>query len=174
MSKQFKKPYNIKLPKSRHEVEEFGGGKTGLQMCSTCGAAYYKKHWHHNLESLNMPEVMNATKKDTLIKFVLCPACTLIKNKQYEGRVVIKNVPVDRTEKLEELIEGFCRRAYDIDPMDRLIGIKKSGSLWEVTLTENELTNKLAKKIKGVFNGVKTKTHFAPKPSDVAEALVEF
>lgn len=174
MTQQFKKSYNVKLPKSQHEVEEFGKGKKGLLMCSTCGAVYYKKHWHHDLERLNKAESMNVSKKDTRIKFVLCPACAMIKNKQYEGRVMIKNVPKENVEKLDELIENFCRCAYDIDPMDRLIAIKKSGPNWEVTVTENQLANKLAQKIKGTFNRVKTKTHFAPEPSDVAEVTVEF
>lgn len=174
MSEQFKKSYNVKLPKSKSETEEFGPGKTGLEICSTCGAVYYKKHWHRNLESLNFPDITNAVKKDASIKFILCPACAMVKNHQYEGRVVIKNAPAEKAAKLEELIESFCRRANGIDPMHRLIGIKKSENIWEVTLTENQLANKLSKKIKDVFHSVKTRTHFAPEPSDVAEAVVEF
>lgn len=174
MSEQFKKSYNVKLPKSQHAVEEFGGGKAGLQMCSTCGAVYYKKHWHHDLESLNKSESTNVSKKDTMVKFVLCPACAMIKNNQYEGRALIKNVPKESVQKLEALIENFGQSAYELDSMHRLIGIKKSGADWEVTLTENQLANRLAKKIKAEFNTVKTKTHFVPEPSDVAEVTVEF
>lgn len=179
MASQFRKPFDLKLPKNRHETEEFAAQK-GLLLCSDCGAVYFKKHWHHGLEKLNNPEMAAVVKsadkkaKAPSVKFVLCPACQMIKNGQYEGRVVIKNVPRHQAGKLEELIEGFCRRAYDIDPMDRLIAIKKSSGSWEARVTENQLANKLGKKIQNAFSGVKTKTHFAAEPSDVAEVAVEF
>lgn len=46
--------------------------------------------------------------------------------------------------------------------------------MWEVTVTENQLANKLAKKIKDHFNKVTAKTRFAGAPSDVAEVTIEF
>ena len=175
MANIFKRPYKVNLPKAQHEVEEFGAGKKGLVMCQNCDSAYFKKSWHHDLENIEVSE-----KKDVPIKFVLCPACQMIKNKQYEGRIVIKNVPEKSGVKLEELINEFCRRAYDRDPMDRLIEIKKSHStssgqaVWEVTTTENQLANKLAQKIKSSFSGVKTKTKFNKEPSDVVEVIADF
>lgn len=174
MAHIFHNPNKIKLPKSQHEVEEFPSGK-GIVLCSTCGAAHFKKRWYHGLEKLNFSE-----KNDLPIKSSLCPACTMIKNKQYEGRITIKNLPDKYANQLQELAEGFGKRAYDRDPMDRIIEIKSSPSTssgfknWEITTTENELANKLAKKIKDSFNKVKSKTHFAPEPSDVAEITIEF
>jgi len=169
MAQQFKKPYDVKLPKAQHEAEEFGAGRKGLVMCEKCNAVYFKKSWHHDLASIKISE-----RKDLPIHFVLCPACQMIKNRQYEGRLIIKNVPEKLTEELEKLIEGFGRRAYDRDPMDRLIEIKKNKSEWIVTTTENQLANKLAKKIKDSFNQVGLKTHFVGDNSDVAEVSVEF
>jgi len=106
MANIFKRSYNVNLPKSRSEAEEFGPGKKGLVMCQNCDSTYFKKSWHHDLENVEVSE-----KKDVPIRFVLCPACQMIKNKQYEGRIVIKNVPEKSMVKLEELINGFCRRA---------------------------------------------------------------
>lgn len=177
MAKIFKKPYNVNLPKSQHEVEEFGPGKKGLVMCQNCDSTYFKKSWHHDLKGVNVSE-----KKDMPIKFVLCPACLMIKNKQYEGRITIKDVPEKFAVKLEELIRGFSRRAFERDPMDRLIEIKKARSAssgrvcseWVVTVTENQLANKLAQKIKTSFSGVKTRTKFNKEPGDVAEVTVGF
>ena len=169
MANIFKRPYKVNLPKAQHEVEEFGAGKKGLVMCQNCDSAYFKKSWHHDLENIEVSE-----KKDVPIKFVLCPACQMIKNKQYEGRIVMKNVPEKSGVKLEELITGFCRRAFERDPMDRLIEIKKSAGKWIVTTTENQLANKLAQKIKSSFSGVKTKTKFNKEPSDVAEVTIDF
>ncbi len=163
--------------KSRFQSEEFGGGKKGLLICNACKAVYYKKHWHQSLEKLNLPESANLAKVKkggAPVKFVLCPACQMIKNHQYEGIIIIKNIPAKLAAELESFIKGFCRRAYDRDPLDRLIAVKKSGNNWEVTVTENELANKLGKKIQNLFNNVKAKTVFAGEPSDVARVTVEF
>lgn len=172
MAHIFHNPNKIKLPKSQHEVEEFSSGK-GIVLCSTCGAAHFKKRWYHGLEKLNFSE-----KNDLPIKSSLCPACTMIKNKQYEGRITIKNLPDKYIEQLQKLAEGFGKRAHDRDPMDRVIEIKRnpstgSGQVWEITTTENELANKLAHKIKDTFN-VKSRTKFVPEPSDVSEVVIDF
>jgi 6-pyruvoyl-tetrahydropterin synthase len=176
MAEIFRKSYKVKLPKSQHEVEEFSA-KKGLVLCEDCGACYYKKHWHAGLEKLNLPETMSLEKlkKEKLMRFVSCSACTMIKNKQYEGRVTIKNFPENQSEQLEKLAEGFGNRAYDRDPMDRVIEIKKLGNgNWQITTTENELANKLAHKIKDTFNKLKSEIKFAPEPSDVAEITIKF
>ena len=57
---------------------------------------------------------------------------------------------------------------YELEEVKKL----ENGN-WEITTTENELANKLAHKIKDSFN-VKSKTKFAPEPSDVAEITIEF
>ncbi len=168
MPKIFRKPYSVKLPKSAHEVEEFGGGKKGFILCPDCDSLYFKKSWHHDFKELKTENV------NLPVNFKLCPACQMIKNKQYEGRVILKNVPKKYSDELEHFIVGFCGRATDRDPMDRLIEIKKSGAEWAVTTTENQLANKLAKKIKDVFNKLNSKTKFSQEPSDVVEIAVEF
>ena len=76
----------IRPTKSRKEREEFGGGKRGVVMCPNCKAAYYKKSWHHDIAHLEGNE-------DMPVSFMLCPADQMIKNKQYEGKVVVKNTP---------------------------------------------------------------------------------
>ncbi len=174
MSHIFHNPNNIKLPRSRHEDEEFSA-KGGLILCKDCGAAYFKKHWHHGIEKLNLSETESVTnpKKDKKVQFSICPACRMIKNKQYEGRITIKNLPEKYAEKLEELARGFGKRAYDRDPMDRVISVEHKDGNWKITTTENELANKLAHKIKTTFNA-KSKTKFAPEPSDVAEITINF
>ena len=159
---------DIKVPTSQHEAEEFGRGKKGLILCKKCTSAYFKKSWHHDLEGLKNFE------KDLPIHFATCPACKMMENHQYEGRIVIKNVPEKFTDELDGLIRNFCHRAFERDPMDRLIELKKKDSVWEATTTENQLANKLAKKIKEAFNNVKVLTKFSKAPSDVAEVAIEF
>lgn len=164
------------LYKSRNESEEFGAGKKGLIICPQCQAVYFKKHWHHSLEKLNLSEslAVSSGKKDKTVKFELCPACQMIKNRQYEGEVRILNAPIKLKSELLNFIKGFCHRAYERDPMDRLIEIKQNGANWTVTVTENELANKLGKKIQHLYSNAKTKTVFSREPGDVARVVVEF
>ena len=167
---------NPKAPISRKSQQEFKA-VAGVVLCKGCGAAYHKKSWRHGIEEFNKGETesISSDKKDVSVKFALCPACEMIKNHQYEGRIVVKNLPAGSEKSLQELTAGFGRRAYEQDPMHRLIGIRRLGAgHWEITTTENEMANKLAHKIKTSFSHVKSRTHFAGAPSDVAEITIEF
>ena len=158
----------MKLPRERTESEEFGGGRPGLVLCKKCTSAYFKKSWHHDLEGVK------DFRKDLPINFTVCPACAMIANGQYEGRILIRNVPEKIFDELDGLIRNFCTKAFERDSQDRLIGIKKSSLNWEVTTTENQLANKLAKKIKDVFDSVEIKTKFSGAPSDVVNITIDF
>ena len=160
--------FGSKNPRFTRDNQELAGGKKGILVCEECDAAYYKRFWHHSL--LNLKSV----KEDMPVNFTLCPACQMIKNKQFEGKVTILNVPEKSSEELINLIKGFCERAYSRDALDRLIEIKKSKDSLVVTVTENELANKLGRKIKDVFNKVTVRTSFDAAPSDVALVTVEF
>lgn len=167
---------NAKNQASRGGGEEFHAQK-GVVLCKDCGAAYHKKSWRHGMEEFNKAETasISSGKKEVPVKFEICPACKMIKDHQYEGRITIKNLPESSEQSLRELVEGFSKRAYEQDPMHRLIGAKKLGAgNWEITTTENEMANKLAHKIKTSFSHVKSRTHFAGDPSDVAEITIEF
>lgn len=175
MAKGSQSQRKFNSPQSKSESQEFGGGRKGLVICNDCRAVYYKKHWHQSLEKLNLSESANLSKNSkTPVSFALCPACKMIRNHQYEGEVVINNAPAKLAAELENFIKGFCKRASERDPMDRLIAIKKSGSVWRVTVTENELANKLGKKIQNLYSNAKAKTSFDRQPSDVARVTVEF
>lgn len=163
----------VKLPQARRENEEFAAQK-GLVLCPDCRSVYHKKRWQHSVDALGAKEVEQMTGKDTKIKFHICPACEMIQRGQYEGRIRIYHVPPQAEKALEELIRGFCKGAFEIDPMDRLIGIKKQDDLWQVTTTENQLANKVGRRIKNIFSRTKVKTHFTGGGSDVAEVIVEF
>lgn len=150
----------IEKPEEKHNQ-----GKSGLIFCQNCGAVYYKKSWHHELNK------KIEIKKE---KFGLCPACQMIKNKQFEGEIIIENIPLGTYNNLVNLTKAFCRRAYGIDPLDRLIEIKKIKQGLRITVTENQLAVKLAKKIKQVFRKVDMKISYSPAPSDVVYIKLEF
>jgi len=182
-----RKILRVKLPKPRREEEEFRS-QGGLVLCPDCHSVYHKKRWQHSVNALGVKEVEQMTDKDTKIKFQICPACKMIQRGQYEGRIRIYAVPPQSEKALEELIRGFCRGAFEIDPMDRLIGIKKGSpstghayrqagsgqTVWTVTTTENQLANKVGRRIKNIFPRAKVKTKFTGGGSDVAEVVVEF
>ncbi|MEK7481900.1 MAG: hypothetical protein AAB607_00910, partial [Patescibacteria group bacterium] len=166
---EHRKQYDTKIILRRREEREIPKGKAGVVFCKDCGAVYYKKSWHHNLR-----DYKNFS-KDLPVSFVLCPACEMIKNNQFEGRIIIENIPAKNSEDLRHLIEGFCHRAYLRDPLDRLIKIKKPKvGVLEIITTENQLAAKLAKKIKEVFKKITEKISYSASPSDVVYIQMKF
>ena len=157
----------VRPTKSRKEREEFGGGKQGVVLCPVCKAAYYKKSWHHDIAHF-------AGKEDVPVKFVLCPADRMINNKQYEGKVIVKNVSGETEIEVANLIKNIGFSAFEKEPMHRLISIEKvKGDLVALT-TENQLAVSMAKKVGSAHKKAKVKISFAKEPNDVAIAVVEF
>ncbi|MCL5017043.1 MAG: hypothetical protein M1155_00030 [Patescibacteria group bacterium] len=153
--------------KNEHEREEFGPGKEGLVICPVCKAVYYKKSWHHGT-------VHFEGRENTPVKFELCPADQMIKNKQYEGKIIVRNVPKELEAEMISLIKNAGDQAYERDAMHRLISIDKvAGELVALT-TENELAASIAKKIGDAHNKAKVKIAYKAEPSDVCLAVVEF
>lgn len=173
-----RKQYDNKIILPRNEEHKFSKGKSGLVFCKVCEAVYYKKSWHRNLRDYkNFPPKADqpmAEKEIPLMKFSLCPACEMIKNKQFEGEIIIKNAPAKILNDLKHLIESFCKKAYERDLMHRLIAVKEIKGDLIITTTENQLAVKLAKKIKETFKKVSMKISYSPSPSDVAYVKIEF
>ncbi len=179
IKKNLVKKERLEVYEPRTEKREFPRGKLGLVLCPSCNAAYYKKSWHRNLRNYKN------LREDLPVKFAVCPACKMIKNKQFEGEIIIQNAPAKIQNELTNLIKSFSRRAYERDPMHRLIEIKnigvnqrtnqrQSASTLRITVTENQLAVKLAKKIKEVFKKVNYKVSYSPSPSDVVYIKMEF
>lgn len=148
--------------------------KSGLIICKNCDAVYYKKFWHRNLRHYKN------LKEDLAVKFALCPACEMIKNKQFEGEIIIKNIPIKIKSDLINLAKTFSKRALERDPMHRLIDIKEAKDGLKITTTENQLAVKLAKKIKETFKFARAgkeaelKIAYSPAPSDVVYVKIIF
>lgn len=161
---------NPSVPKvSRHDEAEFGPGKKGLILCGDCGLAYFKKSWHHKVDDFK-----SAEKSDVSVKFSLCPACKLIQDKQYEGRVILQDFPMVKFNDLCLMVKDFGNTAYHRDPLDRVIAIKKVGEDVEITTTENQMAVMLGKKIEQVFRASGHKISYAADPGDVAIIRVTF
>lgn len=136
------------LPKSKKEDQEFGLGKQNIVMCPECKAAYYYKSWHHSLEDYQK------LSEDKRIKFSICPACQMIKDKTYEGQVIIRGIMLDKKDEIINLIKNVAERAFKRDPMDRIIKIENNSiSEVEVLTTENQLAVSIGKQVKRAFKG---------------------
>lgn len=141
-------PANLQtsLPKPKKEEQEFGPGKKSILFCKKCNAVYFYKSWHHNLE--NYPHL----KENKDIGFSLCPACLLIKNGKFEGELIIKNLEGKNKAELINAIKNIGEIAQKKDIQDRIIKIEDNKEEIRVTTTENQLVQKIAKKIKKTFN----------------------
>ncbi|MEK9170652.1 MAG: hypothetical protein AAB674_03335 [Patescibacteria group bacterium] len=168
MSKSLKqKSKKFMSPNARHGYGKSDGGEKGLVICPECRAAYYKKRWRHN-------EAYFKGKETAPVNFMLCPADQMIKNRQYEGKVVVRNFPEDLEGEIINLIKNAANLAYEKDPMHRLISVGKVGKELIAFITENELAASIAKKIGNAYNKAKVKISFSAKPEGVALAVVEF
>ena len=164
--RQIKGKFRPRRPKSRKEEAEFGSGKIDILVCKKCGAFYWYKSWKARLS--DYPEL----KQSKRIKFVFCPACQMIKDKKYEGEIILEAVPRDFKEDIKNLAKNYGERAIVADPMDRIISIKekkvkrvtakgKRGATSrkefkdlkdiQILTTENQLAKRLAKKINEIY-----------------------
>lgn len=166
----FKSYHNIMLYKERTEFEEFGHAKSDYQRCRNCESIYFRKSWHHQRD-LEKAKI----KKLHTLKPTLCPACKMIKNRQFEGELIIQNIPKQIQGELIHMIKAYLKRAYDEDCQHRLIAINTADPTnWSITLTENQMANKMAQKIRSVFDKVDVKVTLSKAPEDVMRVKVNF
>lgn len=169
--KQVEKFGPVRFPERRGK-QEFGAGRKEYIICKNCQAAYYDKCWHSSLADFKHLKEKNIDKKR--IKFVLCPACQMDKNKQYEGIIFIYNVPDNITTQIINLVKNMDKTARRIDPMDRVLKIKTIKNLIEIWTSENQLAKKIANKIKATFPGQlgDKKIKFSGEGSDVVRVEI--
>lgn len=147
------------FPKSKKEESEFGKGKKDILICEQCNAVYFYKSWHHRLDEY--PHL----KESKSLKFTLCPACRMIKEKKFEGEIIIENISQKIKNDLKNLIQNFGEEAFKKDPQDRVISINEistntnGSSTMQILTTENQLAQRLAKKISEVFKGKYSISH---------------
>jgi hypothetical protein len=171
MQNMFKKPKDIMLYKERTEEQEFGPPQKDYRQCQKCRAIYFSKSWHHG-SLINIAGLLGSRHK---VWDTTCPACKMMEDNQYEGVVVIENIPKKYQNELFHLIKGFGVRAFNRDCQHRIIAIQKEASYkWVITTTENQLAGKLAKKIQEVFDKVEVKSSYSKQPDDVERVRIEF
>jgi hypothetical protein len=174
--------FRKKIERSKKEEQEFGPGKKNIAICTKCEAVYYYKSWHHKLEDYRHFSL------DKSISFVLCPACQMIEDNKFEGQVIIENVPEEYNNDVVRNIENTGARAFERDPMDRIINVKCQMSQpkadppraenvkcynIEVLTTENQLARNIAKQVERAYKGAKANVSWS-KEESAARIIIRF
>lgn len=173
MARVFKKTSSIKLPQQNRAAqhEEYGPEHKGIVGCAKCDNVHFKKRWIPSLDELRERE-KNSTLK--VSSRATCPACTMKKEHLYEGEIILEAFPTRLKEEMLNLIKNFGERAVSQDPQDRIIDIIETPSGLRITTTENQLANRLAKKIRDVFNTVTVNFSHSQEPYEVNRIRVTF
>lgn len=158
--------------KSRHAMEEFGSGKHEFLLCPKDDAVYYKKSWHHASDFfLRAPN----TQREKGIRFKLCPAHEMLRRKQYEGEIVIENIPEQFFKELKSMIENMGEQAYRVDVTTRVLSLDVKNGVLRVTVSENQLAQKIARKIERVFRThIKRPETVRGKEGDTVKITIDF
>ena len=154
------------FPKSKKEESEFGKGRKDILICKKCNAVYFYKSWHRRLE--DYPEL----KETKGLKFVLCPSGQMIKDKKFEGEIILENVPEKIKAELKNLVLNFGEKASKRDSQHRVISFKEQGKNIRILTTENQLAQRIAKKIKETFKGELSLSY--SKKESIVRARVTF
>lgn len=126
---------------SRHDVEEFGSGKTDIMFCSEGDTVYYYKSWHHNLRRYRY------LSENKAVRFILCPYHEMKKNRQWEGEVRVAGVPAKFVGEIKKAAEKMSEEAYRRDPMHRILDMKETKKELQIFTSQNQLARHIAKKI---------------------------
>lgn len=144
-------PKNISasFPKPKKEEREFGKSKKGVIACKKCNALLWQGSWHHR------SQVKPKIRKNKQNGFTICPACKMIKNKMYEGELVIENINPKIKNLILNTIRNKGKNEFKSDSQDRIISINNDEFNGRINIltTENQLALRIARKIKKSFNG---------------------
>lgn len=122
--------------------------KANILLCKECNAAYWFKSWHHSLD--DFPKLG----EDKNLKMVVCPACKMKAEGKYEGELILENIPQEKNEEIKNLMIGFGEISFGNDPMARIITIDEiARGMIRLTVSQSQMINQLAKKIKRVYKG---------------------
>lgn len=165
MNKIFNNPSSVKLPQADREAEheEYGREHKGVAVCPMCRNVHFKKMWHAPGSSPKHEEGVAATPT----REELCPACKMVKEHLFEGELFVEEVPAEHKTELLNLIHNVGRHATEIDPQHRIIDIEETDKGLRVTTTENQLVDRIAKKIQEAFKAVDVHSSHSKEPYEV-------
>lgn len=136
---------------SRREFEEFGPGQNEIIFCPKGDAVYYHKGWHHSFENFKH------LKESKAVRFALCPFHWMEQSRVWEGEIKIRNAAQEKIGEILTLARNFGHRAFLKDPMNRILKISQDKDSLSIYLSENQLAERMAKKIYETFKRHLTK-----------------
>ncbi|MBI5681561.1 MAG: ATPase [Deltaproteobacteria bacterium] len=123
-------------------------GQHDMALCKNCHAIYNNKRWSFD-EKLYMKK---RDHKKTIM--VLCPACQKIRDGYAEGFVTLKGDYLkEHKNDILNLIKNEEERAKGLNPLERIIEIKDSGKVIEITTTHEKLAQRIGKKVHKACHG---------------------
>jgi len=149
---------------------EYGRTRKGVAFCSSCGNVYHHKEWHRRSSRV----LAQAKRNGQAITKTLCPACSLVGKRMFEGELVLRNLPAAIEEEVLRLVRGFGARALRRDSQHRIIAIEHLKGVWRITTTENQLAIRLAKKIRDTFKRATLAISHSREPFEVGRVNMVF
>ena len=139
-------------PYSKKGKQELGLAKKEYAICPDCNSVYFDKAWHHMLEE-DAKHLKDAGIKFKKLRFKVCPACQMKKDKTFEGELVIdlSGIAPHNGEEIMKIIENSDKQARDKDPMDRILWIEKEAKEIRIFTSENQLAVRMGKKLKSAI-----------------------
>ena len=140
--------------RSKKDEQEFGLAKKEFIICPNCESVFFDKAWHYSLEK-DIKHLENRGSRFKNLKFKICPACRMEKDKTFEGELVITLSKEKLTEKNEiiNVVKNSDKQARAHDPMDRVLWIEYEGNEIRVLTSENQLAVRIGKKLESAFKG---------------------
>jgi NMD protein affecting ribosome stability and mRNA decay len=133
---QFRDPYR---------PDEHGAAGT---VCSRCGAIYLHQHW-------SFDEAKRAQlEQSTAVHEVICPGCKKIADGYPEGIVTLRgDYWPQHEDEIMNLIRNEEQRAMGVNPLERIIDIRREGEELVVETTNEKLAQRIGHRIDKAHNG---------------------
>ena len=118
-------------------------------VCAVCLALWHDKHW--SLTAGVATESLGGAKKSAN---VLCPACKKVRDDFAEGYVEISgDFAVRHMDEIMKILLAKEARAMRINPLERIIGMRKGKKSLEVRTTTEKLAQRLGRMLGKTLNG---------------------
>lgn len=153
---------------SEPQHEEFREGVADMTACPDCGNIFHDKKWNH------AENVINTKKEKKINKRKVCPACRMVRSKQYEGEIIISGFPESMRQEVINLIKGFGEREEEMDSQNRIVSFSTTRGGYRVTTTDDQMAVRIGKKIRHAFNTVILDISYAAEPTKASKVTVSY
>jgi NMD protein affecting ribosome stability and mRNA decay len=142
--KQLKQPFLARRDRDP-EVKT----KKGITICIDCHSVHERKSW----KNWDTQRLVKYRKMHPKVKVHngQCPACKMVKEHQYGGKVLIEHIPTAYAREVMRLVRSFLSRAVSHESQHRLIAIEGTLRQMVITTTENQVAARLGEKIRDTF-----------------------